>query len=195
MAYLLDANVFISAKNLHYGLDFCPAFWDWIIANNANGGLFSIEKVGDEVVALADELSVWADARGTGFFLRPDANVRNGKRATVRVGEKPREQVRCGPDFLERRLEPVRLIADAKELLSTPISKSLATTRDVLLNVARQLPDLSCFRSADVLGASPTRSVVLRCATRGRAAVAIRGVPPQRRMPTAYLPQRILETD
>jgi hypothetical protein len=25
MAYLLDANVFIQAKNLHYGLDFCPA--------------------------------------------------------------------------------------------------------------------------------------------------------------------------
>ena len=38
MAYLLDANVFISAKNLHYGLDFCPAFWDWIIATNASGG-------------------------------------------------------------------------------------------------------------------------------------------------------------
>lgn len=29
MAYLLDADVFIRAKNLHYGLDFCPAFWDW----------------------------------------------------------------------------------------------------------------------------------------------------------------------
>jgi hypothetical protein len=25
MAYLLDANVFIQGKNLHYGLDFCPA--------------------------------------------------------------------------------------------------------------------------------------------------------------------------
>jgi len=24
MAYLLDANVFIQAKNLHYGMDFCP---------------------------------------------------------------------------------------------------------------------------------------------------------------------------
>jgi hypothetical protein len=23
MSYLLDANVFIAAKNLHYGLDFC----------------------------------------------------------------------------------------------------------------------------------------------------------------------------
>jgi hypothetical protein len=30
MAYLLDSNVFIQAKNLHYGFDFCPAFWDWI---------------------------------------------------------------------------------------------------------------------------------------------------------------------
>ena len=26
--YLLDANVFIQAKNLHYGFDFCPAFWE-----------------------------------------------------------------------------------------------------------------------------------------------------------------------
>ena len=75
MAYLLDANVFISAKNLHYGLDFCPAFWDWIIAHNASGVVFSIEKVGDEVPALGDELSNWADARGTGFFLRPVADV------------------------------------------------------------------------------------------------------------------------
>ena len=24
MAYLLDANVLIAAKNLHYGFDFCP---------------------------------------------------------------------------------------------------------------------------------------------------------------------------
>ncbi|HME10299.1 MAG TPA: DUF4411 family protein, partial [Bryobacteraceae bacterium] len=75
MAYLLDANVFIGAKNLHYGLDFCPAFWEWLIASNASGGVFSIEKVGDEVLALADELSAWAGARGAGFFLRPDAGV------------------------------------------------------------------------------------------------------------------------
>jgi hypothetical protein len=75
ISYLLDANVFIGAKNLHYGLDFCPAFWDWIVANNASGLVFSIEKVGDEVQALADELSLWAGARGPDFFLRPDAKV------------------------------------------------------------------------------------------------------------------------
>jgi len=72
MAYLLDADMFIRAKNLHYGLDFCPAFWDWLIRENQAGRVFSTEKVGDEVEAGKDELSQWADARGEGFFLPPD---------------------------------------------------------------------------------------------------------------------------
>lgn len=75
MAYLLDANVFIAAKNLHYGMDFCPAFWDWLIQQNDADRIFSIEKVGDEVQAVADELSDWASARGEGFFIKPDAAV------------------------------------------------------------------------------------------------------------------------
>ncbi|MBI4506214.1 MAG: DUF4411 family protein [Chloroflexi bacterium] len=72
MAYLLDANVFIQAKNLHYGLDFCPAFWDWLIASNRAQRVFSIEKVGDEINAGNDELAAWAAQRGPGFFLRPN---------------------------------------------------------------------------------------------------------------------------
>lgn len=75
MAYLLDANVFIQAKNLHYGLDFCPAFWDWLVESNAAGSVFSIEKVGDEIAAGADALAEWADARGSGFFVAPDGPV------------------------------------------------------------------------------------------------------------------------
>jgi Domain of unknown function (DUF4411) len=75
MAYLLDANVFIQAKNLHYGLDFCPAFWEWLIVNNAAGRVFSIEKVGDEVEAGDDELSEWAEQRGPAFFLEPDPAI------------------------------------------------------------------------------------------------------------------------
>lgn len=75
MAYLLDANVFIQAKNLHYGIDFCPAFWDWLIERNAAKEVFSIEKVEDEVFAGDDELSTWASQRGPGFFLRPDPAI------------------------------------------------------------------------------------------------------------------------
>jgi hypothetical protein len=75
MAYLLDADVFIRAKNLHYGLDFCPAFWDWLVQRHVAGLVFSVEKVGDELQAGADELSEWAAARGSAFFLRPDAST------------------------------------------------------------------------------------------------------------------------
>jgi hypothetical protein len=72
MAYLLDANVFIQGKNLHYGFDFCPAFWDWVVRENAAGRVYSIEKVGDELLAGADELATWARARGAELFLPPD---------------------------------------------------------------------------------------------------------------------------
>jgi hypothetical protein len=74
MAYLLDANVFIQAKNLHYGLDFCPAFWEWLIVGNQAGRVFSIEKVGDEIAAGADALSVWADAHKD-LFLKPGPDI------------------------------------------------------------------------------------------------------------------------
>lgn len=75
MAYLLDTNVFIQAKNLHYGLDFCPAFWDWLIKKNEQRKVFSIEKVGDEIEAGNDELATWADRRGPNFFLKPDSTI------------------------------------------------------------------------------------------------------------------------
>ncbi|NOY24857.1 MAG: DUF4411 family protein [Oligoflexia bacterium] len=71
MGYLIDANVFIQAKNLQYGFDFCPAFWEWLITENSSGKVFSIERVGDELAAGADDLSVWAQARGSAFFRKP----------------------------------------------------------------------------------------------------------------------------
>ena len=75
MPYLLDANVFIQAKRLHYGMDFCPAFWDWLIAKNAANEVFSIERVGDELLAGGDELADWANDRGANFFLKPDPKL------------------------------------------------------------------------------------------------------------------------
>lgn len=75
MAYLLDANVFIQAKNLQYGFDFCPAFWDWLARAHGAGKLCSIRQVGDELTAGADELATWAEAQGDGFFVPTDAGV------------------------------------------------------------------------------------------------------------------------
>lgn len=75
MAYLLDSDVFIQAKNLHYGFDFCPAFWDWIDSQHRTGAVLSIEKVRDELIGGGDDLAAWAQQRGDNFFLKPDADV------------------------------------------------------------------------------------------------------------------------
>ncbi len=72
MAYLLDANVFIQAKNLHYGLDFCPAFWDWLVQENGTGKVLSVSQVADELLAGDDELANWAQARGESLFRETD---------------------------------------------------------------------------------------------------------------------------
>jgi hypothetical protein len=60
----------MSAKNLHYGLDFCPAFWDWLVHKGNKGTVFSIDKVADEIEARQDELSVWAKHNGQALFKR-----------------------------------------------------------------------------------------------------------------------------
>ena len=68
MAYLLDANVFITAKNNHYGFEFCPAFWDWLDTAHGAGTAHSVERVYEELIERGDNLSDWARSR-RGFFL------------------------------------------------------------------------------------------------------------------------------
>lgn len=73
MAWLLDTNVFITAKNNHYGFDFCPAFWDWLDRAMESGIVRSVERVYDELIERNDELSSWARDRHDLFLaLRPD---------------------------------------------------------------------------------------------------------------------------
>jgi hypothetical protein len=70
VSYLLDANVFMAANNLHYGLDFCPAFWEWLTHQGNTGNVLSIDKVADEIEAGQDDVSVWAKEQGHMLFKR-----------------------------------------------------------------------------------------------------------------------------
>jgi hypothetical protein len=75
VAYLIDANVLIEAKNRYYGFDFHPGFWDWLLAANANGQVYSVQKVAEELRDGGDELAQWVRDRDDGFFLPPDDAV------------------------------------------------------------------------------------------------------------------------
>ena len=72
--YLLDANIFIQSNRAHYGLDFVPAFWEWLDRGHGARLLCSIEKIRDELDAGQDDLTVWASARKP-MFLTMDATT------------------------------------------------------------------------------------------------------------------------
>ena len=63
MTWLLDANVFITAKNTYYGLDLVPAFWSWIEQQAAAGALGSTDLVFEELKAGNDDLAEWVKTR------------------------------------------------------------------------------------------------------------------------------------
>lgn len=75
MAYLLDANVFISGKRLHYAFDLCPGFWDWLLRANQARQVYCIEKVADELTGSGDDLSVWLQQHEAHFSLGVDQSV------------------------------------------------------------------------------------------------------------------------
>ena len=54
----------VELNSIHYGFDFCPGFWDWLEAENKRARVFSVEKVGTELEAGADDLATWAGVRG-----------------------------------------------------------------------------------------------------------------------------------
>lgn len=72
--YLIDSDVFIDAKNRHYGFDIVPAFWTWVEQQHRVERVFTVQRVADEVLAGADELAAWMNAQPASFRLsaRPD---------------------------------------------------------------------------------------------------------------------------
>jgi hypothetical protein len=80
MSYLLDANVFMTASRLHYGFDFCPAFWDWLVAANKAKRVFSIERVASELAAGGQASQHMRGEGCRGTFLRMDAEEQRAAR-------------------------------------------------------------------------------------------------------------------
>ena len=68
--YVLDANVFIEAKNKYYGFNLCPGFWKALIEQCKNDRVCSIDKVRDELAGKGNRLSDWAKDRVPDTFFK-----------------------------------------------------------------------------------------------------------------------------
>ena len=78
--YLMDANIFIQAKNLYYRFEFCQRFWDFLAEAHHADIVFSIERIKAELKKgdSDDPILEWMNhSLPTTFFLNDvkDANV------------------------------------------------------------------------------------------------------------------------
>jgi len=65
--YLIDSDVFIQAKNRHYGFAVCPGVWVWIERAHSAGDVCCAARVGKELREGNDRLAEWAKTQSTLF--------------------------------------------------------------------------------------------------------------------------------
>lgn len=78
MPYLLDTDVLVSSKRIHYHPDFCQLFWDWIDDGHTRQAFYSIDRVKGELEGGDDEdlLQQWCKRPNMGdFFLGTRASA------------------------------------------------------------------------------------------------------------------------
>lgn len=59
MIYLLDACVFLTAKNLYYQMGRVPEFWEWLTFWGEKGNVKVPSEIMDEITCQDDQLGKW----------------------------------------------------------------------------------------------------------------------------------------
>ena len=72
--YIIDSDVFISAKNRYYAFKICPGFWSSLIHHHQTGCVHSIDKVRSELLAgtKTEDLVKWVKYLPADFFIATD---------------------------------------------------------------------------------------------------------------------------
>ena len=76
--YLVDSDVFITAKNLYYSFDICPGFWKSVLHHHREGRVFSVDRVRGELLAgrKTEDLVRWVrEEVPEGFFVQVDTDA------------------------------------------------------------------------------------------------------------------------
>lgn len=116
MLRLLDANVFITAKNTYYGFDLVPAFWSWLEEQACRGRVASTDLIYDELKDGGDELADWVKAHQSLFRFESDSETVAKHVASLgRWVKKERYTTHVVEDFMRDGADPF-LVAVGAEL-------------------------------------------------------------------------------
>lgn len=122
--YLIDANVFIEAKNRYYNMSFCPAFWDWLLRECAGQRLFSIQSILSELTNGSDELAAWANSNRHFFLSVSDNETQQNLSSVVAYVAEQQQSVPMSPGAMNEFLRGADtwLIAKAMTLDATVVT-------------------------------------------------------------------------
>ena len=76
--YLVDSDVFITAKHLYYSFDICPGFWKSVVHYHRKGRVFNVDRVRSELLAgrRTEDLVQWVrNEVPEGFFFEADTDA------------------------------------------------------------------------------------------------------------------------
>ncbi len=113
--YLLDANVFIEAKNRYFGFDICPGFWEWLPQRFEAGTVFSVDAVRTELLRGNDQLTNWVKTLPATFFLSPEATTTTYLAALSRWASDPSQRFQSNAIATFLRSADYLLIAQAAQ--------------------------------------------------------------------------------
>ncbi|PZF72631.1 DUF4411 family protein [Taibaiella soli] len=131
MAYLLDANFFITAHRAHYPFDVVPSFWNKVKELAGQGIIRSLDKVGAEIRKGNDHLKDWADAElPADFFEDSSRHIVAYSRIAQWAAERA---FHYSPgainEFLDADEADAWLIAAASELGNTIVTHEISNPR------------------------------------------------------------------
>ena len=133
-AYVVDANILISAYRDQYPPDLFPGFWDFMAHQVAEGRVLIIDRVRAEITS-PTELVQWVDKASSGAFV---STVSQPVAATY--GEMA-EWIQENPQFLPAAVEEFARGADGWLAAFALVTAAVVVTNEVFLpDVRRRVP-------------------------------------------------------
>ncbi|PVZ68217.1 DUF4411 family protein [Pelagibaculum spongiae] len=152
MKYLLDANTYIQAKNQYYGMDICPAYWQWLDEQFQKGAVCSVNMIGRELRDGNDELANWAKERPEHFIENDDPTTQEIF-AEIVQNVMSKDYTPANRDNFLAKADPW-IIAKAKSINAAVVthesSLSHSTKKVKVPNVCRQF-DVRCINTFQFL--------------------------------------------
>lgn len=135
MVYLLDTNIFITAKN-ELPMDVYPSFWRVLAQLATNGSFKSIKKVEEEIRKGKDELVDWIDKNLPKDFFIPDTLDTLAKLSTVS------QWATMSSIYTQAAKQEFAAVADSW-IIAEALSQSM-------IIITRETPDPSCKKRVKI---------------------------------------------